>query len=57
MSEKIQGILFINPGSTGQPRYGYPPSVALLEITGDSIKARLVDLTGYDDLVYTALQK
>jgi len=43
--EKQQGILYVNPGSAMQPRFGYPPTVALLEIIGDSIDARLVDLT------------
>jgi len=43
--EKQQGILYVNPGSAMQPRFGYPPSVALLEINGDAINARLVDLT------------
>ena len=43
--EKQQGILYVNPGSAIQPRFGYPPSVALLEINGDAINARLVDLT------------
>jgi putative phosphoesterase len=44
--EKQQGILFVNPGSAVQPRYGYPPSVAVLEIKAGTIKARLIDLTG-----------
>lgn len=43
--DKQQGVLYVNPGSAVQPRFGYPPSVALLEITGDVIKARLVDLS------------
>ena len=43
--DKQQGILFVNPGSAVQPRYGYPPSVAVLEIKADTIKARLIDLT------------
>jgi putative phosphoesterase len=43
--EKQEGILYVNPGSAVQPRHGYPPSVALLEIKGDAIKARLIDLT------------
>jgi len=43
--EKQEGILYINPGSAGQPRLGYPPSVALLEIKGDAINASLIDLT------------
>jgi len=43
--EKQEGILYVNPGSAVQPRHGYPPSVALLEIKDDSISARLVDLS------------
>jgi len=43
--EKQQGVLYVNPGSAVHPRFGYPPSVALLQIEGDSIKARLIDLT------------
>jgi len=43
--EKQDGILYVNPGSAVQPRHGYPPSVALLEIKGDTINARLIDLT------------
>jgi putative phosphoesterase len=43
--DKQQGVLYINPGSAVQPRFGYPPSVVLLEINGDAIKARLVDLS------------
>ena len=43
--EKQQGVLYVNPGSAVQPRFGYPPSVALLEIKGDTIRARLIDLS------------
>ena len=43
--DKQQGVLYVNPGSAVQPRFGYPPSVALLEINGDTINARLVDLS------------
>ena len=43
--DQQQGVLYLNPGSAVQPRYGYPPSVALLEINGDTIEARLVDLS------------
>ena len=43
--EKQEGILYLNPGSAMQPRFGYPPSVALLEIKGDAIRARLIDLS------------
>ena len=43
--EKQHGVLFVNPGSAVQPRFGYPPSVALLEIKVDFLSARLVDLS------------
>jgi len=43
--EKQQGVLFLNPGSAVQPRYGYPASVALLRIKGNSGEARLIELT------------
>ena len=42
--EKRQGILYINPGSAAHPRYGYPPSAAILEIHDGTVKARLVEL-------------
>ena len=44
--EKQEGVLYLNPGSAVHPRFGYPPSVALLEIKGDDISARLIDLSG-----------
>ena len=43
--EKQQQVLFLNPGSAVHPKYGYPPSVALLKIQENSIRPRLVDLT------------
>jgi putative phosphoesterase len=42
---KQHGVLYLNPGSAVQPRYGYPPSVALLEIKDNAINARLIDLS------------
>ena len=44
--EKRHGMLYINPGSAVQPRFGYPPSVALLQIKNNAIQARLVELKG-----------
>lgn len=44
MVEKRQGVLFLNPGSAVQPRYGYPASVGLLRINGKSVKARLIKI-------------
>jgi len=43
--EKRQGVLYLNPGSAVHPRFGYPPSVALLELKDDEISARLIDLS------------
>lgn len=43
--DKRKGVLYVNPGSAVQPRFGYPPSVALLEINGEAINARLIDLS------------
>ncbi len=46
--EKQQLVLYVNPGSAVHPKYGYPPSVALLEIEEDSIRPRLIDLAQVD---------
>ena len=42
--EKMRGVLYINPGSAVQPRFGYPPSVALLRIKNNAVQARLIEL-------------
>jgi hypothetical protein len=38
-------VLYLNPGSAGEPRSGRPPSVALLQITNKSLSARIVHLS------------
>ena len=38
------GITFINPGSASYPKFGHPASVALLELKGEVIKPRLIEL-------------
>ena len=43
--EKQPGVLDLNPGSAVQARYGYPASVALLRIKGNSMEARFIELT------------
>jgi len=40
--ERIDGRLFLNPGSAGAPRFGLPPSIALLTIEGADVTARVV---------------
>ncbi len=44
MLEKHREVLFLNPGSAVQPRYGYPASVGLLRINGKSVKAQLIEI-------------
>lgn len=40
----IDGVWYVNPGSAREPRDGRPPSVALIEITGDRRSVRHVYL-------------
>jgi len=39
-----EGVLFLNPGSAGQRRYGNPLSVALLHIRGKNLRAQIFNL-------------
>ena len=38
------GVLFLNPGSAAQPRRNYPATLALLHVSGNSIKAQIIDI-------------
>jgi putative phosphoesterase len=38
------GVLYVNPGSAGNPRHGFPPTVAILTIDGPYARARLIEL-------------
>lgn len=42
--ERVGGVLFLNPGSAGAPRFGGGLSVALLEAAGGRAEARLIPL-------------
>ncbi len=44
LQEVDQGVLYINPGSAGYPKYGHSPTVALLQIKGQSLRVQVVDL-------------
>jgi putative phosphoesterase len=44
LQEKNQGVLYVNPGSAGYPKYGQPATVALLQIKGQSLQAQIVEL-------------
>ncbi len=39
------GVLFLNPGAAGRPRFGGGLSVALLEIAGGQVEGRIVALS------------
>ena len=42
--ERRDGVLFLNPGAAGAARFGLSRSVALLEIDGDDLRPRIVNL-------------
>jgi putative phosphoesterase len=42
--EERQGVLYLNPGSAGYPKFGQPATVAVLQINNDSVSGRLVSL-------------
>lgn len=43
-AEHRGAVLFLNPGSAGPRRFKLPVSVAMLEIDGDAVQARIVEL-------------
>ena len=43
--ERIDGVLFVNPGYAGKPRFGAERSVALLEAEGKEIQVKFVPLS------------
>jgi len=42
--ERRAGVLYVNPGSAGPVRFALPVSVALLQVTGKDVSARIVEL-------------
>jgi putative phosphoesterase len=42
--ERQDGVIYLNPGSAGDPRYLRGPTLALLTISGADIEARIVSL-------------
>ena len=44
LQEENQGVLYINPGSAGYPKYGQPATVALLQIKEHTLKVRFTEL-------------
>lgn len=41
--ERLDGVLFLNSGAAGKPRFGRQPSIALLEL-GDDVTAQIIML-------------
>jgi uncharacterized protein len=46
--EERDGVLYVNPGSSGPRRFKLPVAVAELQIAGASVAARLVELDSGD---------
>ncbi len=42
--KKIDGVLYINPGSASQPRYNFPATIALIRLGNRRIDARIIEL-------------
>ena len=42
--EERDGVLYVNPGSSGPRRFRLPIAVAQLEVSGQSVKAKVVEL-------------
>ena len=43
--EKLGGVLFLNPGAAGRPRFGGGLSVAILDVQAGRAEARIVPLS------------
>ena len=39
-----QGVLYLNPGAAGPRRFSLPVSVAVLEVEGGEVDARVIEL-------------
>jgi len=44
--EERDGVLYVNPGSSGPRRFKLPIAVAELQLAGKSVRAKLVELEG-----------
>jgi putative phosphoesterase len=44
--ERRDGVLYLNPGSAGPRRFSLPISIALMDVRGSSVEARIVELEG-----------
>src|SRR5712671_3872802 len=46
MIEERDGVLYVNPGSSGPRRFKLPISVGEILVSGSAVRARLVDISG-----------
>jgi putative phosphoesterase len=46
MVEERDGVLYVNPGSSGPRRFKLPISVGEIIVSGSAVKARIVDISG-----------
>ena len=44
LAERRDGVLYVNPGSSGPRRFKLPIAVGELEVKGQAVKAKLVEL-------------
>ncbi len=44
LAQQRGGVLYLNPGSAGPRRFNLPVSVATLEIDGDTLRPRIIEL-------------
>jgi uncharacterized protein len=42
--ERVGGVLYLNPGSAGRRRFSLPVTVAMLDLSGKTVEARIVGL-------------
>jgi putative phosphoesterase len=45
--EEKNNVVFLNPGSTVEPRHGSPPTVAILTARGETLDARFIELIDF----------
>jgi putative phosphoesterase len=43
--EERRGVLYVNPGSAGPRRFTLPVSLAFLEVTGEKVQAKIIELS------------
>lgn len=42
--KKINGVLYVNPGSASQPRFNFPATIAFIRLGSGRVDARIIEL-------------